>query len=126
MEKPPSSDESDVEEHKIDIHAGIEVDCFVFWLAKFYAQIRIKHDADVIREPFSIVDHPHIVIETVGKIDNSKLWVSDKKIDATIYLTEKAIETRFVQQVFGWGKMSVDSLATVQKSTQRCRWFKID
>jgi hypothetical protein len=94
MEKPPSSDESDTEENKIDIHAGIEVELIIFRIKLPSIKIRIKHDADVIREPFTIVDHPHIVIETVGKVDNSKLWVSDKEIDATVYLTEKAIETR--------------------------------
>lgn len=50
----------------------------------------------MIREPFTIVENPHTIVESVGNIDNTKLYVSDKEIDAAIYLTDKAIETRYM------------------------------
>lgn len=82
MERPSSEeDNSEVEEEKVNIHTGIE--------------IRIRHDDNgTMKEPLSIVRHPHSIVESVGKVDTTKLWVSNKEIDATIYLSDKQLETR--------------------------------
>ena len=109
MDSPPSiaSDNED-EQKTFDLHAGVEV-CLFVYEAQFncefvfnistFTQITIKHETDdepTIQEPLSVVDGNSVNIESVGKVDRGKFWLSDKEVDATIYCIDRNIATRFV------------------------------
>ncbi|CAD5231348.1 unnamed protein product [Bursaphelenchus xylophilus] len=80
MEEPNLYDSEDSEDQpKIDIREGIS--------------LTITHTDDPDREPFVIVEHQSLNIESTGKLDKTKLYVSDKEIDAVIYTKERDEQT---------------------------------
>ncbi|KAI6236926.1 hypothetical protein M3Y95_00210900 [Aphelenchoides besseyi] len=80
MERPPTAETENEEEEKLDIRVGVE--------------ITIRHDGtEPVHEKFAVVDHPHIRVDQVGKIDKTKLYVSDKECDASIYYATQCLET---------------------------------
>lgn len=45
------------------------------------------------REPYVIVEHQNINVESTGKLDRTKAYASDKEVDAVVYNQDKAMET---------------------------------
>ncbi|KAI6228926.1 hypothetical protein M3Y99_01172200 [Aphelenchoides fujianensis] len=116
MEEPPSS-ESDVEEQeKLDIREGVE--------------ITIRHEgAEPVHEPFSVVEHPHVRVEQVGKLDKTRLYVSDKECDAAIYYADACLETSNCSKTeigiqYEHMKLTSDMQARVQISQKMERFIR--
>ncbi|CAD5223891.1 unnamed protein product [Bursaphelenchus okinawaensis] len=116
MDEPNLYDSDDSEEQvKIDIREGI--------------QISMTHTNDPDREPFVIVEHQSINVESTGKVDRTKAYVSDKEIDATVYKKDKDIQTtncskKDAETQHEHQTLSMEQLQRVQASQKFERFLK--
>lgn len=54
----------------------------------------IARAEDQVREPYVLVEHQSQNVESSGRLDRSKPYVSDKEVDAVIYSAAAALETQ--------------------------------